>query len=494
MGKMHNHNFLAVLFVCALFSMAITGSILAVEKPVGPVVYSGSNGGYELYWFYPGLHKTNLGNIGDPVGRGSCLGTGDQRNAIFTRFEFIPPILIKSVSTYITNERIPTYPGDQHTPIRLSLKQKSSQGGFSELWYATAGLDPLGESSGQIVSCPIGLTIEKSDEVWTAQEWLLGFPTAPLIGTVKWEEGDFKQYTCPMIDSTYVLTESIEEFSIGLELLQWTGGNYNSGISFRIEFSRDTADSEFLSLGSIDSDSLYYFLSRVGDGYARIIANEGGLEESSDLIFLDSSRLPKISINPKKLECKFIRDISNYFSFDLSNSGGSATDLKIYYDSSLFTLDNDSLHLAANQKKTIRLTFDPPTSGSIFGSNILICPDNNSYPVIYHIIFREDKKLDVEESTDNLLPEIFHIGEPHPNPFNGSVRFETYEGTTSEVSMEVYNILGRKVHSNIQQVGKSGYLVWDGKDQSGTETPSGIYFFRFVHNGHVIVRKGIYQK
>ena len=484
----------AILIIVTLISLFSGELIWAVEKPLSPVVYAGSKGRYELYWFYPGLHRTNLGNLRDAVIHNSCPGDEDKQYAVFTRFAITPPVWIDSISTYIANaDSFPELPGDQYTAIRLSLKQRISQANYSELWSGNAKLGPIQGAPGMIISCPVGLSIDNSDEVWTVQEWLPGFPTAPLIGQAMWS-GDWKQDICSMRDSTYQFQECLEEYMIGLELLGWTGGNYNSGIKFRIQFTPDISDLDSLTLGNIDSDSLHYAIDRVGGGYARIIAIAGGIEESSNLIHLDSARLPRLSADPQKLECRFLRDTTSYSSFQISNAEQYTVYLRLYYDSSLFLLDKDSVRLSANQKEIIGLTFSPPPSGSIFSSDILVCGDADHYPLVYHIIFREDKKLDANGETHEILPGAFAIGEPYPNPFNGSVRFEILNGMINDLKMEVYNILGQRVYSSVKNIRKGEYLVWDGRDQMGTETPSGIYFFRFASNDRVILRRGIYLK
>ena len=74
------------------------------------------------------------------------------------------------------------------------------------------------------------------------------------------------------------------------------------------------------------------------------------------------------------------------------------------------------------------------------------------------------------------------VGEPvvHPNPFRASTQL-AYTLTGEEwVRVEIFDISGRRVTTLFEGRGAPGAhsLIWNGKDESGTETPSGPYFAR----------------
>ena len=78
-------------------------------------------------------------------------------------------------------------------------------------------------------------------------------------------------------------------------------------------------------------------------------------------------------------------------------------------------------------------------------------------------------------------PVEFHVNEPYPNPFNPAVTIEYSLPQESDVSLIVYDILGREIA--VLQDGRmsSGVYkaVWDGKNRDGLIVGSGVYLYRF---------------
>jgi hypothetical protein len=68
----------------------------------------------------------------------------------------------------------------------------------------------------------------------------------------------------------------------------------------------------------------------------------------------------------------------------------------------------------------------------------------------------------------------------YPNPFNQStvIRFDNNRAQT--VSLEIFDITGRKVRTLSKGFLPAGSyrFNWNGKDASGADVPSGVYFYR----------------
>ncbi len=90
--------------------------------------------------------------------------------------------------------------------------------------------------------------------------------------------------------------------------------------------------------------------------------------------------------------------------------------------------------------------------------------------------------LSVEQLDTPNLPKNFSLSQNYPNPFNPSTMIEFHLPTKSFVTIEVYNLLGQQVRQLVSQDLSAGsYQVeWDGKSSNGTQTSSGIYFYRIV--------------
>ena len=92
--------------------------------------------------------------------------------------------------------------------------------------------------------------------------------------------------------------------------------------------------------------------------------------------------------------------------------------------------------------------------------------------------FEPETTIDENES----LPLEFSLAQNYPNPFNATTSIQYDLPEESEVTIEIYDILGRKIEtvvSGIQPAG-SHSVVWDAENQ-----PSGIYFYRMYAGAHV---------
>ncbi|MDP2209753.1 MAG: right-handed parallel beta-helix repeat-containing protein [Bacteroidota bacterium] len=81
---------------------------------------------------------------------------------------------------------------------------------------------------------------------------------------------------------------------------------------------------------------------------------------------------------------------------------------------------------------------------------------------------------------DKPLPSEFELYQNYPNPFNSETIIKYCIQKSGNVSLIIYNILGQKVATLVSEHLETGtYKVgWDGKNSSGVNLPSGIYFTR----------------
>jgi photosystem II stability/assembly factor-like uncharacterized protein len=69
-----------------------------------------------------------------------------------------------------------------------------------------------------------------------------------------------------------------------------------------------------------------------------------------------------------------------------------------------------------------------------------------------------------------------------PNPFNPSTIIKFYIPNTSDVTIRIYDILGREVTTLINQQTTAGYhnVYWNGKNSRGENVSSGVYLYRLT--------------
>jgi hypothetical protein len=93
-------------------------------------------------------------------------------------------------------------------------------------------------------------------------------------------------------------------------------------------------------------------------------------------------------------------------------------------------------------------------------------------------------------------PKEYALSQNYPNPFNPSTHFLASLPQTSHLEIMVYNVLGQKVTTLVDEVKEAGNytITWNGTTQSNTMAASGIYFVRMTADKFTAVRKIVMMK
>lgn len=83
-------------------------------------------------------------------------------------------------------------------------------------------------------------------------------------------------------------------------------------------------------------------------------------------------------------------------------------------------------------------------------------------------------------STDQL-PHEYQLLQNYPNPFNATTIIRYNLPQRTNITIMIYDLLGRKVRTLVKDSKNAGYLsvFWDGNNDDGYPVPGGIYFYRF---------------
>jgi hypothetical protein len=81
--------------------------------------------------------------------------------------------------------------------------------------------------------------------------------------------------------------------------------------------------------------------------------------------------------------------------------------------------------------------------------------------------------------TAHILPSKYELAQNYPNPFNPSTTINLALPVASDYTVAIYNIAGQliRAYSGHASAGVKS-IVWDGKDASGNQVASGIYFYK----------------
>jgi hypothetical protein len=107
----------------------------------------------------------------------------------------------------------------------------------------------------------------------------------------------------------------------------------------------------------------------------------------------------------------------------------------------------------------------------------------------------EVEATSVDEFTEEEnRPPMYQLSQNYPNPFNSETMIWYYLPDVgyqpAEVEITIYNLLGKRVKSlvNGREYPGEHKVRWDGKDDSGKEVASGIYFYRLKVSGIELVK------
>jgi flagellar hook assembly protein FlgD len=84
----------------------------------------------------------------------------------------------------------------------------------------------------------------------------------------------------------------------------------------------------------------------------------------------------------------------------------------------------------------------------------------------------------------------------YPNPFNPETSINFDLAGTSNVELSVYNILGQKVTTLVNEVRGPGKhtAIWSGLDENDMAVSSGVYFYKLQAGTYTYTKKMILMK
>ncbi len=160
-----------------------------------------------------------------------------------------------------------------------------------------------------------------------------------------------------------------------------------------------------------------------------------------------------------------------------------------------YTADNDSLLVTIDTAAgTMTLKSDLAYSGTI--ELIVTVSDPGSASSSDTVTVTIDPYVSVDDETEATLPNQFTLEQNYPNPFNPVTTIEYSVPSRSNVTIEIFDILGRKIKTLVDESRAAGeyQITWDGNNTNGQKVSTGIYFYRFQANDHVATRKMILLK
>ncbi len=133
------------------------------------------------------------------------------------------------------------------------------------------------------------------------------------------------------------------------------------------------------------------------------------------------------------------------------------------------------------------------------------CGDEEAYPIIegedvdaleefFTLEEEQEPKISKPltfEKIQKVSRNTLHL-KVGPNPFNNTIRFSFTLTESSQMSLTIYDINGKRIKTLVNGLKDSGdyQIDWDGRDGSKNLIPNGIYYYRF-HTGNLVEMKSI---
>jgi predicted GH43/DUF377 family glycosyl hydrolase len=312
--------------------------------------------------------------------------------------------------------------------------------GEYKMWYMAWGSDVIGKTG--YATSPDGIS-------WTKHPNPVMEP-----GSAEWESGSVGVGTVLLVDGGYKM------WYVAADNTVIAATNTNIGYATStdgITWQRDTLNNPVLTTGApgqwddaflktpnvIIIDSTHYMFYT---GSRNNVGKEIGLATSSDGIHWTKYNDPSTTS-------------TLYADSDpVLKPSGSGWDTD-YVQGGSILLDGDTLYMWYNGSKDPTLTY-------------------------LWRIGHATSPLDLVAIADYLdaTPSAFTLHQNYPNPFNPvcTIRYDLPQAC--EVSLMVYDILGREMARLVDGYMELGYhqVQWDGREASGREVPSGIYIARLV--------------
>lgn len=114
-----------------------------------------------------------------------------------------------------------------------------------------------------------------------------------------------------------------------------------------------------------------------------------------------------------------------------------------------------------------------------------------------HLRIIVGEREEVEEIISRFVPREFRLQQNFPNPFNPTTTIAAEIPEESDITLEVYNIIGVRVRTLFRGRVSAGihYYQWDGRDENGNELSAGIYFYRLkTPTGKNLTGKMVFMK
>ena len=111
-------------------------------------------------------------------------------------------------------------------------------------------------------------------------------------------------------------------------------------------------------------------------------------------------------------------------------------------------------------------------------------------------VYDLDTPTEVGPYDEGAVPDDFVLHQNYPNPFNPVTTIEYGIPSRSHVTIEIFNVLGQKVRTLVDEIKSVGLyrIDWLGDDEEGRPVSTGVYLYRLGAGNSVQMKKMLLLK
>jgi len=154
-----------------------------------------------------------------------------------------------------------------------------------------------------------------------------------------------------------------------------------------------------------------------------------------------------------------------------------------------YNVYRDGVEIATGITGLMHIDIAVPTGDYIY--NVTAVYDGG-----YESAMSNDAPVSHTDANGVLKPTVTELTGNYPNPFNPTTTISFSLAEASQVSINIYNMKGQLVKTLVNAELDNDYheIVWDGRDNSGKSTASGVYFYKMKANDYTATKKMILMK
>ncbi|MFC1553150.1 putative Ig domain-containing protein [candidate division KSB1 bacterium] len=209
-------------------------------------------------------------------------------------------------------------------------------------------------------------------------------------------------------------------------------------------------------------------------------------DEFISLYFLNNSTNLTQDIRPNSDEISWDFDVATNSSNDLVSLNWEIPE-ELESDVNVYMKDNTSGEIIDMRSVNI-YSFSKPAlqkSGEAAPERVED-PTNFTQKVSADDVTSRNFTITLSKDSNKLVPKSYFLNQNYPNPFNPITKIEYGIPESGLTRIVIFNSLGQKVRTLVNTEVQAGYhsIMWDSRDDLGTEVSTGVYFYRITSGNY----------